>query len=98
VPTLAIRLLGRPEIERDGVAVTPPRGRKAWAVLAYLLLAERPVARAPLAALIFGDANDPLGALRWTLAQLRRARWARRLRCAASRSRPGCPTAPWSTC
>ena len=34
---------------------------------------ERPVARAQLAELIFGDADDPLGALRWTLAQLRRA-------------------------
>ena len=71
--TLAIRLLGRPEIERDGVVAVPPRGHKAWAVLVYLILAERPVARAHLAELIFGDADDPLGALRWTLAQLRRA-------------------------
>jgi DNA-binding SARP family transcriptional activator len=73
VSTLVIRLLGPPEIERDGVAVTPPRGRKAWAVLAYRLLAERPVARSRLAELVFGDADDPLGALRWTLAQVRRA-------------------------
>lgn len=69
---LVIRLLGRPEIERDGVVVIPPRGHKAWAVLAYLLLAERPVGRARLASLVFGEADDPLGALRWTLAQLRR--------------------------
>ena len=68
-----IRLLGPPEIERDGVTATPPRGSKAWAVLAYLLVAERPVARSRLAELVFGDAEDPLGALRWTLAQLRRA-------------------------
>ena len=68
-----IRLLGPPEIERDGVVVTPPRGHKAWAVLAFLLLAERPVARTRLGELMFGDADDPLGALRWTLAQLRRA-------------------------
>jgi DNA-binding SARP family transcriptional activator len=73
VPRLAIRLLGPPEIERDGVVVAPPRGHKAWAVLAYLVLAERPVARSRLARLIFGDADDPLGALRWSLAQLRRA-------------------------
>ena len=71
--TLVIRLLGPPEIERDGVVAAPPRGHKAWAVLAYLALAERPVGRARLAGLIFGDADDPLGALRWTLAQLRRA-------------------------
>ena len=68
-----IRLLGPPEIERDGVVVTPPRGHKAWAVLGFLLLAERPVARTRLGELMFGDADDPLGALRWTLAQLRRA-------------------------
>jgi DNA-binding SARP family transcriptional activator len=73
VPTLVIRLLGRPEIERDGVVVPPPRGHKAWAVLGYLALAERPVSRAQLAGLVFGDADDPLGALRWALAQLRRA-------------------------
>jgi DNA-binding SARP family transcriptional activator len=73
VSTLVTRLLGPPEIERDGVVVAPPRGHKAWAVLAYLLLEERPVSRARLAGLIFGDADDPLGALRWTLAQLRRA-------------------------
>jgi DNA-binding SARP family transcriptional activator len=73
VPMLVIRLLGPPEIERDGVVVAPPRGHKAWGVLAYAVLAERPVARPHLAGLIFGDAGDPLGALRWTLAQLRRA-------------------------
>jgi len=73
VSLLAIRLVGRPEIERDGAIVAPPRGHKSWAVLAYLVLADRSVARAQLAALIFGDAADPLGALRWSLAQLRRA-------------------------
>jgi DNA-binding SARP family transcriptional activator len=73
VSTLAIRLLGPPEIACDGALADPPRGHKSWAVLAYLLLAERPIARARLAELIFGDAADPLGALRWTLAQLRRA-------------------------
>jgi DNA-binding SARP family transcriptional activator len=73
VSMLAIRLLGPPEIERDGAVVTPPRGHKSWAVLAYLLLAEQPVARTRLASLIFGDAADPLGALRWSLTQLRRA-------------------------
>ena len=71
--TLVIRLLGRPGIERDGGVMVPPRGHKAWAVLAYVVLAERPVARARLAGLLFSDAEDPLGAVRWTLAELRRA-------------------------
>ncbi|MEV6986388.1 BTAD domain-containing putative transcriptional regulator [Sphaerisporangium sp. NPDC051017] len=70
---LTIRLLGPPAIFRDGRPVRPPRGRKAWALLSYLLLAERPPSRKRLAELLFGDANDPLGALRWTLAELRRA-------------------------
>jgi DNA-binding SARP family transcriptional activator len=73
VSGLVIRLLGPPRIERDGAVVAPPRGHKAWAVLAYVLLAERPVARTRLAGLVFGDADDPRGALRWTLAQVRRA-------------------------
>jgi DNA-binding SARP family transcriptional activator len=69
---LTIRLLGPPAIERDGGPAPPPRGRKAWALLAYLLLADRPPGRRHLADLLFADADDPLGALRWTLAQLRR--------------------------
>jgi DNA-binding SARP family transcriptional activator len=64
--------LGKPSIQRDGVSVAPPRGRKAWALLLYLLLAERPPPRARLASLLFADADDPLGALRWSLAELRR--------------------------
>jgi DNA-binding SARP family transcriptional activator len=76
---LTIRLMGSPAIEREGRPVPPPRGRKAWALLAYLLLAERPVSRKHLAGLLFGDANDPLGALRWALAELRRALGVRAL-------------------
>lgn len=68
-----IRLLGRPSIAYDGVPVRAPRGRKSWALLAYVLLAERPPARKRLAEMLFADAEDPLGALRWTLAELRRA-------------------------
>lgn len=71
--SLAIRLLGVPAIERDGAAATPPRGQKAWALLAYLALSERPPTRRELAELLFSTANDPLGALRWSLSQLRKA-------------------------
>jgi DNA-binding SARP family transcriptional activator len=72
IAMVRIRLLGPPAIERDGVVAAPPRGRKAWALLAYLLLAERPPGRRHLAELLFDEADDPLGALRWTLAELRR--------------------------
>jgi DNA-binding SARP family transcriptional activator len=70
---LRIRLLGTPHVERNGERVTAPRGRKCWALLAYLLLRERPVSRLTLAELLFPDADDPLRALRWTLVELRRA-------------------------
>ncbi|GAB1818746.1 AfsR/SARP family transcriptional regulator [Herbidospora sp. RD11066] len=70
---LTIRLLGRPVLERDGERLRPPRGRKTWALLGYLLLAERAPNRVHLARLLFDNAADPLAALRWTLAELRRA-------------------------
>jgi DNA-binding SARP family transcriptional activator len=71
--SLSVRLLGKPALARDGDAVAPPRGRKAWALFAYLLLSEHPPPRARLASLLFAEADDPLGALRWSLAELRRA-------------------------
>lgn len=69
---LAINLLGRPSVLRDAEEVAPPRGRKAWALLAYLLLAGAPPGRSRLAGLLFADADDPLAALRWNLVELRR--------------------------
>jgi DNA-binding SARP family transcriptional activator len=65
--------MGKPAIERDGIVVQAPRGRKAWALLLYLILSERPPTRARLASLLFAEADDPLGALRWSLGELRRA-------------------------
>jgi DNA-binding SARP family transcriptional activator len=70
--TTAIHLLGKPIVERDGTSAPPPKGRKAWALLAYIILSERPPSREQLAGLLFGEADDPLGALRWNLAELRR--------------------------
>jgi len=65
-----IRLLGPPVVEKPG---RQPRGKKAWGLLGYVVLSERPPSRRRLAELFFADAEDPLGALRWTLAELRRA-------------------------
>jgi DNA-binding SARP family transcriptional activator len=66
-------LLGAPRIDRDGEPGAGPRGNKAWALLAYLLLSRQPPSRRKLAELLFSEADDPLGALRWSLAQLRQA-------------------------
>ena len=71
---LAIHLLGTPHLERDGEFVASPRGHKAWGLVAYLMLSrvDKP-SREHLAELLFTGADDPLGSLRWNLAELRRA-------------------------
>jgi DNA-binding SARP family transcriptional activator/Tfp pilus assembly protein PilF len=69
---LFIRLLGRPGLEVDGTSGYRYRSRKSWAVLAFLLLGEHPPTRSQLASLLFADADDPLRALRWCLAEIRR--------------------------
>ena len=72
--SLAIHLLGRPHLERDSESVAGPRGHKAWGLLAYLMLSRvRNPSREHLAELLFAGADDPLGSLRWNLAELRRA-------------------------
>jgi tetratricopeptide (TPR) repeat protein len=79
--TTRVRLLGRPLIEDAGQspvqppvqAAVQPRGHKSWAVLARLAMAERPLTRRELAEELFAEADDPLGALRWSLADVRRS-------------------------
>lgn len=69
---LDIRLLGRAAVFIDGVAAPAPKGAKPWGLLAYLASSGREHPRAELAELLFCEAVDPLGALRWNLAALRR--------------------------
>ena len=69
---LAIYLLGKPRLERDGLAVPAPRGQKVWALLAYLLRSQGAVSRRHLAELLFSEAEDPQAALRWNLSELRK--------------------------
>jgi DNA-binding SARP family transcriptional activator len=68
-----IQLLGRPQITRGPAGVYRFRSRKSWGLLAYLILSERPPARSQLSTLLFGAADDPVRALRWSLAEIRRA-------------------------
>ncbi|MDX1511477.1 MAG: BTAD domain-containing putative transcriptional regulator, partial [Nitriliruptorales bacterium] len=69
--TLDVWLLGSPAAERDGHPVSL-RGTKGWVLLTCLVTADRPVTRQRLARLLFPEAKDPAGALRWNLSQLRR--------------------------
>ncbi len=66
-------LLGRPavavEAQPSPLALRP----KALALLAYLALTERPLARREAARLIFPEAEDPMAVLRWHLNYLRAA-------------------------
>jgi len=68
-----VRLIGPPAIEGSDGERREVRGLKPWAVLARLLLADRPLTRRELSAELFPDADDPLGSLRWCLAALRKA-------------------------
>jgi DNA-binding SARP family transcriptional activator len=71
--SLRVRLLGPPRLDAGaGQPGQPARAQKSWALLARLALAERPLARGELAGELFAEADDPLGALRWCLADLRR--------------------------
>jgi len=69
---LTVRLLGKPRLERDGVHVPGPRGHKSWALLARLVRSPDPVSRQTLVDELFSQADDPMAALRWSLAELRR--------------------------
>ena len=61
--SLTVQLLGRPRIEVDGAPGYRYRSRKSWALLAFLLLGERPPTRTQLASLLFAEADDPLRSL-----------------------------------
>jgi DNA-binding SARP family transcriptional activator len=72
--SVRVRLLGHPRFDDvAGQPRQPPRGQKSWALLGRVALADRPMTRSELAAELFGEADDPLGALRWCLADLRRS-------------------------
>ena len=68
-----VRLIGPPRIEGPDGDSLEVKGQKPWAVLARIVLAERPLTRRELSTELFPDADDPLGSLRWCLASLRRA-------------------------
>ncbi len=71
--SVTIQLLGRPRITRGSGDVYRFRSRKSWGLLAYLILSEHAPARSQLASLLFAEADDPVRALRWGLAEIRRA-------------------------
>src|SRR4051812_4883946 len=68
---LEIRLLGEPEVLRDGSAVPLPASKKSRALLAYLAASGRSHLREKLCELLWDGPDDPRAALRWSLTKLR---------------------------
>lgn len=67
---LEIRLLDTAVIKKDGAVVK--LGGKSLALLAYLLVTCKPHSREQLMDLLFDEAADPRGSLRWLVSDLRR--------------------------
>ena len=68
---LKFRLLGSLELSRGGDVLKLPASRKVRALLGYLVLASRPVARSQVCELLWDVPNDPRGELRWCLSKIR---------------------------
>ncbi len=69
--TLELRFLGEMEVVKGGERVELPPSKKTRALLAYLVLTGRAHRRDRLCQLLWEDADDPKGALRWSLSRLR---------------------------
>jgi DNA-binding SARP family transcriptional activator/pimeloyl-ACP methyl ester carboxylesterase len=69
---LEIRILGELEVLRDGEPVPLPASRKTRGLLAYLVMTGRAHRRERLCEMLWEIPDDPRGALRWSLAKIRR--------------------------
>ena len=70
-PALQLRLLGEMELSRDGRRLALPQSKKTRALLAYLVVTQRPQRRDRLCGMLWDVADDPRAALRWSLSKLR---------------------------
>jgi len=69
--TLQIQLLGELGVARGGERLRLPQSKKTRALLGYLALTGRAYPRDQLCDLLWDVADDPRGALRWSLSKLR---------------------------
>jgi TolB-like protein/Tfp pilus assembly protein PilF len=70
-PGVAVRLFGPFRVVRNGADARLRASRKVRALLAYLVMAPRPVHRARLCEMFWDVASDPRGELRWCLSKIR---------------------------
>ena len=69
--SVAVWLFGPFRVVRNGAAAALAPSRKVRALIAYLLMAPRPVHRAKLCELFWDVPDDPRGELRWCLSKIR---------------------------
>ena len=71
VASLQVRVLGPLSVQRGGEPVRLPQSKKTRGLLAYLAITGRPHRRDRLCSLLWDVADDPRGALRWSLSKIR---------------------------
>ncbi|WP_218573493.1 alpha/beta hydrolase [Rheinheimera lutimaris] len=69
--TIAINMLGKLELRRNGMVIAMPASKRSRALLAYLALTARPHRRDRLCEVFWEIPDDPKGALRWSLSKIR---------------------------
>ena len=71
--SLEVSLLGPLQVSADGKRLALPRSRKTRGLFGYIAAAGSSVSRDRLCGLLFAEAQDPRGALRWSISRLRSA-------------------------
>ncbi|TNF63874.1 MAG: hypothetical protein EP303_02245 [Deltaproteobacteria bacterium] len=71
VAALQVQVLGPLSVRRDGEPVRLPQSKKTRGLLAYLAITGRAHRRDRLCSLLWDVADDPRGALRWSLSKIR---------------------------
>ncbi|MGB5812816.1 MAG: AAA family ATPase [Polyangiales bacterium] len=69
--TVEVQVLGPLSVFRDGKAVRLPQSKKTRGLLGYLAITGRTHRRDRLCGLLWDVADDPRGALRWSLSKIR---------------------------
>ena len=69
--SVAVCLFGSFKVARNGTDATLAPSRKVRALIAYLVMAPRPVHRAKLCEMFWDVASDPRNELRWCLSKIR---------------------------
>ena len=71
VAALQVQVLGPLTVQRDGEPLSLPQSKKTRGLLAYLAITGRSHRRDRLCSLLWDVADDPRGALRWSLSKIR---------------------------